>query len=336
MTKRTLLAIALMSGMSSMALGQATVTFDSVDFDADSADTGGSVFAADFSKSESVYLACGNGGAEIFYINEGTGVQTDVATDGTLDITGITISGLGFFAVAVDEAGKIYAVQVDTGEMWTWDSTTSSPVQGATSVGFARTGEVVGTGANAAVYWTGSADAGPTEVWTTTDGTNFTLAETIAGADAESKSALAVSPSEDQLWAVPDVGSPIAKAVKSGGTWAQETTTWSPTDGAASGPLEFDSVNNVVFGIPMTGSADTVYALDADTGDTLGSTTVSTALFTTAGYCGDALESSFDSVSGTGSGTLWTAARGTSNDVIMHKFSYSVTFPSDVNDWSVY
>jgi len=330
MTKRTLLAIALMSGMSSMALGQATVTFDSVDFDADSANTGGSVFAGDFSKTEGVYLACGNGGSEISYINEGTGVVADAAIDGTLDLTGITISGLGFFAVAVDEAGKIYAVQVDTGEMWTWDSTTDSPVQGATGVGFARTGEVVGTGANAAVYWTGSGDAGPTEVWTTTDGTNFTLTETIAGADAESKSALAVSPSEDELWAVPDVNSPIAKAVKTGGVWAQETTTWAPTDGAASGPLEIDPVNNVVFGTPMTGSADTVYALDADTGDTLGSTTFTTALFTTAGYCGDAVDST------SGSGTLWTAARGTDSDLIMQKFSYTYTPAGNVNDWSVY
>ncbi len=89
--------------------------------------------------------------------------------------------------------------------VYRWASTAAAATLAASPALFARCGQVMGTGVNTAVYFAGSADDGPIEKFTTTDGVNFMLAETIPNATARAKSGFAVKADGTAVWSIGDV-----------------------------------------------------------------------------------------------------------------------------------
>ena len=310
--KKLLLCVAAM-GIASGAFAQVTLTNTAVDFATDNV---GSVYAATYSVAANKFLAS-NAGTAIRIYNGDTG-----AYESDLNISGITTQGLGFFALTAGTDGSIFAFTDTATELWQWSNIASAPVNAVVSgVPFSRAGAVVGTGNTTKLALTGSANDGPITVFSTTDDVTYTLLETIP---ANAKSTLAINSAITKTWALPDSSQPIKKNINTG-TWAADPT-FVPAAATYSAPsIVFDEINNVLFAV--VGSI--VYALDADTGVTLGSTAITNGFNATPGYAGAICSPT------AGAGTVWFAGRGaTATNASLHKLTYTVT--AAVSDWSIY
>ncbi len=317
MRKIVVLAIAL--GLSASA-GAQTVSLTNV-LDTATDNGGVNVYAATYSVADNKFLSS-SGGTAIRIYNGNTG-----AFESNLNMTGITISGLGIFALTSGTDGSIFAFADTTAILWQWANVSAAPVQAASTVPFSRSGHVVGTGNSTKVALTGEADSGPIYIYGTTDDITYTQAEVIPGAALPSKSSFAINPAIDKGWAVGDTASPITKATKSGPTWSADALFVPPAGSVSSAAEVFDSVNNVLFAFQTT----TVYALHGDTGAQLGSATVTNGINSVPGYSGAIVSPT------AGGGTLWLAGRGTTpSNAVLQKFTYTVTPASGVTDWSVY
>jgi len=324
MMLKNLLAISAFSALTAAATAQ--VNFTNV-LDVVTADLGASCFASDYEPNTDQFLVSA-GGTTVNIFNGTTGADTG----NTMDLTVPAPSGLGIFGIAAADDGRIFLFEDGSGNWYLYNSVTdTSPVVAVASAAFARFGHVEGSGTNTVLVATGGGTDGPANIYTTTDGTNYTLAD---AAPVAAKSGLAVNSTITTTWAVGDTGTNNCRKFNGtiGGTWTEDTTTWpatTPVDGA--GPLVFDNANNVVFGLLMGGGPGTLEAVDADDATSLGSDTITNVPNTITGYHGDYLEST------AGSGTLWTVARGaTSSTAVMHKWTFTTGSPSEVEDWSAY
>jgi hypothetical protein len=255
------------------------------------------------------------------------------ANEGTLSNTGITPSDLGFFAVTSDADGKIYAVEIGGADIWRWDSASDAnpeKVYGAApdAALFARIGSTgSGSGPNINVAFTGSADDGPVQFFKD-DGTTFTFVETVP---MTAKSALTINKAATIAFTTGDTGgAPINKWIKTGGVWAQDTTTWVPTR-AGAGPMAYDEINDVLFIHPEVGGL-AVYALDGTTGAEIGTASTVSQLNGTAGYNGAFISPAPQA------GTLWMAGRAAGGDTnsALYKWTYVYTPDARVADWTMY
>lgn len=284
-----------------------------------------SVFSCDYNPAEDVFIS--GTAAALSVVNGSTGADTG----NDLDLGSLTPGGLGFFGVTCSEDGQIFAFEDGSTSITKWANTSAAPVTVvASGAAFARTGAAIGTGNDVTVYFTGSANNGPVEAYTTTDGSTFTLADTL---EVGAKSGFAINEAQDTCWSVGDVNAPITKWVDGGSGFAQETTTWAPTDGLGGAMMDYDENNNVLIVHSVTGTAaDTTYALHGDTGATLGSNTVDNPALGTTGYAG----AHVDSVAA--SGTAWMGGRsGTAGSAVYYKYTYTVDgVAADVNEWSAY
>lgn len=280
------------------------------------------------------------GPTDIKILNGTTG-----AVEGTLALGSIVPGGLGFFAVTADEAGAIYAFEHGTSggnmDIWKWNSVAdTAPVKIVDTAAFARVGATAGSGSNVTVAFTGSANDGPVQFFTTTDGTNFALNPSPAP-DLDAKSALAINSDATVAYTVGDTGAakPINKFVKTSGTWsatpdaafaAKKADNVTALTGG--GPMAYDTKANVLFIISSSDQRDTIYALDGTTGAHLGNAQVTTIVNGTTGYNGGYAVGNGDT------GTVWLAGRNTGGDTeaAVWKFTYDVVYNSSVSDWSIY
>lgn len=316
---RKTFVLVLFLGLAAAASAQTAVTLTKVlDTVTDNA---GTVYAATYSVAANKFLAS-SGGTSIRIYNGTTG-----AYESNLNITGVTISGLGFFALTAGTDGSIFGFADTTQVLWQWASISAVPAQAASAVPFARCGHVVGTGTSTKVALTGEGDSGPTYIYGTTDDVAYTLSDTIPGTTLPAKNSLAVNTGLNKAWAVGDTGAAIKKATKSGTSWSADVSFVAPTASDSAATLVFDSVNNVLFA--FTGA--TIFALNGDTGAQLGTVTVTNPIFATPGYAGAVVSPT------TNAGTLWMAGRTDTNNVVLQKLTYTVTpTPAAVNDWAIY
>lgn len=223
----------------------------------------------------SCYASCYNPATNHFLVSEAGSVisilngndGTDTGTD--LDMTGLTVSGLGIFALGASSDGVIFGFNDTDKTIVRWANESAQGAIVATSVAFARVMEVEGTGVNTRIALTGAATNGAIEVYTTSDGTNFTLLETAAAGIA--KNGCALNAAGDVAWGAPDVpGLAPMRATKSGSTWTVDAA-FAP-DALATGTtlMDYDDANNVlVVAVPGT-TPDRILGLDGTTGTLLG------------------------------------------------------------------
>ncbi len=310
--KKLLLCVAAM-GIASGAFAQVTLTNTAVDFASDNV---GSVYAATYSVAANKFLAS-NAGLTVRIYNGDTG-----AYESDMNITGTNPTGLGFFALTTGTDGSIFGMEAGASTLFQWSSVGSAPVLAASAIPFARCGHVIGTGNSTKLALTGSADSGPITVYNTSDDVTYAVSESIA---ADSKCCFAINSATTKTWAVGDTASPIVKSVNTG-SWAVDAGFVPDAATAISASLVFDEVNNVLFCF----KANTVYALNADTGVLLGSTTVTNGINSVPGYAGAICSPA------AGAGTVWFAGRGaTGTNATLHKLTYTVGGAA-VSDWSIY
>lgn len=317
--KKAIIGAALLSVSASVGMAQVMFT-NELDV---ATPIGGSVYSATYDPGSDQFLA-GSPALDITTYDGTTGAPV-----GSLDLTGITPGGLGFFALAAGSDGTIYAYENGAGDIWKWDDASdTAPTQAGTGASLYRVGHALGTGVDTLLVFTGTSDNGPAWIWDTADGDSFTIGDTVANASA--KSAIAPNADGTVLYTVGDVGGlPINKIVNDGGTWVEDTDPWT-APALGGGPMVYDNENDILFVHPMVGTADTVLALDGTTGETIGQETVTNATGTVTGYCG-----AFVVPDGAG-GTLWMAARGaTASDLVMYKWTYAIGATS-VGDWDLY
>jgi len=309
----------VLCGAAATASAQTAATFTNV-LDVATDNAAQSVFGSTYSVSENKFLAS-KGGLGVRVYNGNTGAyETD------LNMTGIpAATSLGLFGMACGTDGSIFSVQVDVSQAFQWANISAAPTLAANPSVFWRNGKVIGTGAATKLVVTGASDAGPVNVYTTSDDATYTETETIT--TVGSKSAMGVNSAITKLWTIPDTANDIQKGVKTAGVWALDPSFVPPPGTLAAATVVYDEVNNVVFAWKTT----TVFALHADTGVQIGTATVVNGANSTPGYNGSIVSSV------PGSGTLWMIARGaTATNAVMQKFTYTVTGVSAVADWAIY
>ena len=319
---KRVVSLAFVLAVASGAYAQTGVTFTSA---LDTApDNVGTVYAATYSVADNKFLAS-NAGTAIRIYNGNTG-----AYESDLNISGITVSGLGFFALTSGSDGSIFAFADTTAELWQWDNIAdATPALAASAVPFSRSGHVVGTGSGTKVALTGATDNGSIVVFNTGDDITYALNETIDATALPSKSSFAINNAIDKGWAVGDTASPIGRAAKVAGVWTADALFVPPAGALAAAAEVYDNVNNVLFAFQTT----TIFALHGDTGVELGQFAVANGgINATPGYSGAIVSST------PGAGTLWMVGRGaTPTQACLEKLTYTVTGAiSSVTDWSLY
>jgi len=324
MMKKIFVFSVLMMALAS--IGTAQVTFTVV-VDVNGPVAGGNAYANAYVPTADKFVSYNSANFNIQVHNAVTG-----ALEGTLNNGVASPSGLGYFGIAAGSDGVIYAVDVGSGGLYRWASTAAAATLAATPAAFARNGHVLGTGVNTEVYFAGSANSGPIEKYTTTDGLNFALAEVIGATYARAKAGFAINQSGTAVWAVGDTGtgSYVQKGIKSATGWIAEDTNFTANaDGAAAGPMCYDDTRNIVFAQPMSALSafnNTVVAIQGYTGATLGSQALTAANDVTAGYSGAYCDPSIS--------TIWTASRGPASNAHYAKLTY--VDASNVDDWTLY
>jgi hypothetical protein len=321
MQKKVFVALAGCLAFASMGYAQKTVTFVEV-LDV-ATDNTASVFASTYSMGENKFIASAAGTAVRIY-NGDTGVY-----ESDLDITGVPVADatpLGLFALAAGEDGSIFGWTNDGAGIWQWSGTGATAVAAGSGPVFARFGQVIGTGNSTVVGFTGIGNNGVVELYSTTDDVSYTLLESIDAAAVSAKSCFAINSTLDVAWGMGDTSQPVTKAVKSG-TWAADAGFVADVATNSACNLQYDEVNDVVF----AAVGANLYALDGTTGAQIGTIAMDNAFSSTPGYGGSDI-----SVSGA-AGTLWMVGRGaTASNASMHKWTYTVSGATDVNDWTLY
>ncbi len=210
----------------------------------------------------------------------------------SLSMTGLsaTTSGLGIFALGCGPDGVIFGFYETTDDppvnyLVRWADESASPTdQAVADMGFVRAFDVHKTGTDTVIAVVGSVDYGPVYILTTTDGTTFAKTDEIADM---AKNGVAVDDDLTVAYAAQIAAIPPVKSYYDTGTssWVKDTVTWAPDavgdDGASVGAigLGYDATANILYGTGVyqrggTGQIieyDEVFALDGDTGATLGS-----------------------------------------------------------------
>jgi hypothetical protein len=332
MKTKLFFATAIMVGFTMGASAQTINITEVLDTSVDAA-FGSSVYSATFDPTSNKYLA--GTADQIGIFNGDTGVK-----EGSLSVTGITYSGLGFFALAAADDGRIFAYEhgdADNNDLhadiWRWDDINdTTPTKVADSPGLMRVGHVLGTGASTRLFMTGTTDNGAAWIWDTTDDVTYTQSSEVPDTAIDAKSALAVNATGDTVWAVGDVGSTsaITKAVLDGGTWTADTGGIWIDPAIGGGPMIYDDANELLFILPMPGQT-TLHVLDPVSGYEITTHEFDTQTNFTTGYNGSNL------VSTEGSGTLWMAARGAvPTDLAMYKITYEIVVPLAAENWALY
>jgi len=315
MLQKVLLATVLVVALAGFSHAQ-TVTFTLV-FET-STDVGASAFCSAYNPGNDTFISA-PGGQSIVELSGTTGALTGTS----YNMTGVDIGGLGVFGIGAGTDGTVYGVD-NAGVLRQWASGAAvASVTAATGVIFTRNMTVHGTGANTKVSVTGDGDTGAIDIYTTSDGTNFTLFDSVP---TIAKSGHTVNAALTTAYGVGDINSPIIKKDESGGSWIQDAsfTPDSLSDGC--GPMWLDEVNNIL--LVSEPGIDTVVALNAASGVLAGTDVYTDDLFTTPGYNGGYASSV------AGSGTFWFAQRGPSTAAHVGKYTYTVT--SSVDDWTLY
>ena len=125
------------------------------------------------------YIVCQYLGTTAMILN------TDGTDSGsTLDVTGLTFGGLGFWTVTITSDGVIYGGSDYTpaGRIYRWANEAATPTeQDVTDLAFSRCLACRGTGVDTIIASTGTTDDSIVDFMTTSDGVNFILSETTAG-----------------------------------------------------------------------------------------------------------------------------------------------------------
>jgi len=275
---------------------------------------------------------------DVFISSGSTSITTSLGTTGAfdqeMDVSGIVAGGLGFFAIAAGDDGSIIAYDNADGNLWKWTSKSSAPAlayDGSTTAAmFARCAVITGTGAGQLMALTGSANQGPIQIFSTSDGVTFSELEVVPAAAARAKSTLAMNAAMTVSYSAGDVNNPVRKGVKTGGVWAPDDTFVSAAGNNAG--CVYDDNNNVVFTID--GGGGLIQALDGDTGAELGrlNISVNNGANATEGYDG----AQITSTAGVG-GTVWFCNRGfgTTGSSAFNKVSF-IMAPANVPDWTLF